>query len=73
MEQEGSGADYFTFYTGGCYTIPAAGTELTVVKTCNVGGLSYSNLGAGEKGPVDSDPVGERRCRQSLCGRDCQN
>lgn len=47
MEQEGSGSDYFTFYTGGCYKIPAAGTDLTLVRSVNSPSLCYDDLGAG--------------------------
>ncbi|MDP5220671.1 SdrD B-like domain-containing protein [Ruegeria sp. 2205SS24-7] len=43
----GAGDDYFTFYG----KVPPAGTELTVVNTCNVKGnwVDYKCLGAGDK------------------------
>ncbi len=43
----GAGDDYFSFYGD----VPPAGTELTVVQTCNVWGnwVDYKCLGAGEK------------------------
>ncbi len=43
----GAGEDYFTFYGD----VPPAGTELTVVQTCNVKGnwVDYKCLGAGDK------------------------
>ncbi|MEM7211893.1 MAG: SdrD B-like domain-containing protein [Pseudomonadota bacterium] len=51
IEQEGSNDDYFTFYTGGHYTAPEPGTELTVYSQCNVKGcwVDYKCLDAGEK------------------------
>jgi len=43
----GTGDDYFSFYGD----VPPAGTELTVVQTCNVWGnwVDYKCLGAGDK------------------------
>ena len=38
IEQEGSGEDDFTFYTGHGFTVPEEGTELTVYSSCNVKG-----------------------------------
>ena len=52
IEQEGTYDDYFTFYTGNGYTMPAAGTELTVVQTCNLSGVSFADLGAGSCDPA---------------------
>lgn len=53
IEQEGSGEDYFTFYTGHGYTVPEEGTELTVYSSSNVKGswIDFKDLDAGEKGP----------------------
>ena len=58
VEQENSSDDYFTFYTGGGYDVPDAGTELTIHSVCNVRGywVDYNCLDAGEKmdfGPKD--------------------
>ena len=46
IEQEGSGDDYFTFYTGSGYSAPEPGTELTVHSVCNVTSnwISFENL-----------------------------
>lgn len=59
IEQEGNGADYFSFDNS--YGVPSAGTSLTVVRTYNVnkwfGNTSdYSELTAGALPSVD--PVG---------------
>ncbi|MDW3223545.1 MAG: SdrD B-like domain-containing protein [Paracoccaceae bacterium] len=56
IEQEGSSVDYVTFYTGGHYTVPPEGAELTVGSQCNVSGnwVDFKCLDAGEK-PAD-DP-----------------
>ncbi len=47
IEIEGSNQDYFTYYGN----VPAAGTELTIVKTCNVTShcIDYRCLDAGAK------------------------
>ena len=74
IEQEGSGEDYYTFYTGGGYTVPAEGAVLTVGNSCNVGQnntwLDMKCLDAGEK--AEPVPTG------AICGRltedaDCDN
>lgn len=62
IEQEGvSGGlnDYFTFYTGGCYSVPPAGAVLTVHGACNVCGdwLQYCNLDGGDP-PAPPAPPG---------------
>ncbi|WP_187429698.1 hypothetical protein ROLI_029430 [Roseobacter fucihabitans] len=51
IEQEGDGADYFTFFTGSGYGTPPAGTQLTVHSTCNVTSnwIDYKCLDAGDK------------------------
>ena len=50
----GAGDDFFTFYG----RVPPAGTQLTVVQTCNVTGcwVDYRCLGAGEKAPPNTPP-----------------
>lgn len=56
IEQEGSGDDYFTFNTGGGYSLPLAGTELMVMSEepaqRNTKGavipLEYGELSAGD-------------------------
>ena len=57
IEQEGSGDDYFTFYTGGGYEVPEPGTHLTVHSSCNVKGdwLDYKCLDGGMKFEPDPD------------------
>ena len=59
IEQEGSNSDFFTFYTGNGYTIPAAGTQLKVVSTCNLSGVSLKDLGAGPKEMPNEDPTAQ--------------
>ena len=51
IEQEGSNENYYTFYEGHGYSVPAAGTHLTVHSECNVTSdfLDYKCLDAGEK------------------------
>ena len=53
IEQEGTCDDYFTFYTGSCYSVPPAGAELTIYSCCNVKGkwLDFNCLDGGEKEP----------------------
>lgn len=62
IEQEGSNSDYFTFYTGQGYTVPPAGTELTVHSYCNVGSIPYSCLDAGPKLPSTGTISGTAWC-----------
>ncbi|MFV0386294.1 SdrD B-like domain-containing protein [Paracoccus sp. (in: a-proteobacteria)] len=54
-DSPGAGNGYFTFY-GDC---PPAGTELTVVETCNVKGswIDYTCFGAGKPGGGNNPPV----------------
>ena len=51
IEQEGTGDDYFTFYTGHGYSIPPEGTQLTVHSQCNISDWEpdFKCLGAGDK------------------------
>lgn len=61
IEQEGvngSRNDYFTFYTGGCYSIPPEGAVLTVHGASNVCGdwLKYCDMDGGEKGEPEPEP-----------------
>lgn len=53
IEQEGTDDDYFSFYTGGEYTVPSSGAQLTVHSACNISGnwLDYTCLDAGDKTP----------------------
>ncbi|MFN3261404.1 MAG: SdrD B-like domain-containing protein [Pikeienuella sp.] len=51
IEQEGTGDDYFAFFTGGCYTVPPAGAHLSVHGACDVRGdwLKFDDLDSGPK------------------------
>ncbi|MEP4194696.1 MAG: SdrD B-like domain-containing protein [Aliishimia sp.] len=53
VEQEGTGEDFFTFYSGHGYELPPAGAELTVGSACNVTSdwVNFETLGAGDKEP----------------------
>lgn len=57
IEQEGTGEDYFTFYTGHGYSAPDAGAELKVIDKCNVKGswVDFKCLDAGVKFEPDPD------------------
>ena len=69
IEQEHSGEDYFTFYTGHGYETPPAGAELTVYSCCNVRGdwVDYKCLDAGEKDVVETGSISGR----VFCDDDC--
>ncbi|MEL6266566.1 MAG: SdrD B-like domain-containing protein, partial [Pseudomonadota bacterium] len=55
IEQEGTKANYYTFHEG--WGVPEPGAELTVKGACNIGGVYYDRLDAGEKLPTpDDDP-----------------
>ncbi|EYD70417.1 SdrD B-like domain-containing protein [Limimaricola hongkongensis] len=58
FEQEGSGANYYTFHSA--YGVPQAGARLTVGKSCDLNGnikLGYDQLDAGDCKP--SAPPGD--------------
>ncbi len=71
IEQEGSGDDYFAFYTNDCYGVPPAGAELTVRGSCDVKGdwLSYSSLDSGV--PCDPAPATGSISGTVFCDSDC--
>lgn len=73
VEQEGSGEDYFTFYTGHGYEVPAAGAELTVNSSCNVTSswIDFKCLDAGEKAEVEGPWVfDEDACTYTIQAED---
>lgn len=68
VEQEGTNDDYFTFYTGGGYSLPPAGAELTVGSKCNVKGnwVDYKCLDAGDKPEDDPWDFNEETCTYTV-------
>lgn len=64
IEQEGTNADYFTFYTGGHYQMPPAGAHLTVRSQCDVSGdwMKYEDLGSGDCAPPTGSISGTVFC-----------
>lgn len=71
IEQEGSGEDYFAFYTNDCYGLPPAGAELTVHGSCNVKGdwLKFDDLDSGPK--PDPEPATGSICGSVFCDTNC--
>ena len=70
VEQEGTGDDYFTFYTGYGYEVPPEGTCLTVHSSCNVTGnwVDFKCLDAGEKPPATGSISGSVWCDDDCDG-----
>lgn len=70
IEQEGSGKDFFTFYTGDGYKMPPAGARLTVYSECDISGdwLKYSDMGAGKCSPATGDISGTVFCDTNCDG-----
>lgn len=68
VEQEGTNDDYFTFYTGGGYSLPPEGAELTVGSKCNVKGnwVDYKCLDAGDKPEDDPWDFNEETCTYTV-------